>query len=236
MSLSITAALPLADVLARVGAGPLALGVDLGTTTGKTSNPTAIALVEGDGLDYAVRLAARWKTDKPDLTKGILVMLCAELVRQRKALRVVNIDSSNERFFAADCRAALASLARVELSVLGTKVTYRGEPMTLKARACARVERAAQDNRLRLPRAVWIQRDLRQMVKEAGRYEAAVEADGSHADLFIALALGLDSLESTGPAEATAVSVSPTRSASRGDVSDEDEDEDEAWREEGLAA
>lgn len=234
MSLPITAALPLSDVLARIGSGALALGVDLGTTTGKTSNPTALALVEQTGLEYEVRLAARWKTDKPEITKGILVMLCAELVRQRKALRVVNIDSSNERFFAADCRAALASLVRVELSVLGTKVMYRGEPMTLKARSCARVEMAAQDNRLRLPRAVWIQRDLRQMVKEAGRYEAAVEADGSHADLYIALALALDSLESSGPAEATAMSLSG-HGARKGWDADA-ESEDEAFAGEGLAA
>lgn len=230
--MTLTEAFPL-SCLDHVGDGPLALGVDLGTTTGKTSNPTALALVEAEGLERIVRLAARWKTDKPDVTKGILVMLCAELVRRGKALRVVAIDSSNERFFAADCRAALSALARVELVILGTKVEYRGEPMMRKARACGRVEAAAVDNRLRLPRAGWIQKDLRQMVKEAGRYEAAVDADGSHADFFIALALGLDELESSGPAEAMAVSIGG-QPRKRGGW--EDEGDDEAFAGEVLAA
>lgn len=231
--MTLTDAFPLA-CLDHVGRGALALGVDLGTTTGKTSNPTALALVEAHGMERLVRLAARWKTDKPDVTKGVLVMLCAELVRRRKALRVVRIDSSNERFFAADCRTALAGLARVDLAILGSKVEYRGEAMTLKTRACGRVEAAAMDNRLRLPRASWIQKDLRQMVKDAGRYEAAVEADGSHADFFIALALALDGLESSGPGEAAAVPLSSSGAGRRG-WEDEDDDDD-AWKAGTLAA
>lgn len=205
-SLSIAKAFP-PSVLDHVTDGPLALGVDLGTTTNKTSNPTAIALVETSGLERIVRLAARWKTDKPDITKGILLMLCAELVRRGKALRLVNIDSSNERFFASDCRTALSGIVRVELSILGSKVEYKGQAMTLKARACGRVEAAAIDNRLRLPPAAWIQRDLRQMVKEAGAYHAEVEPNGAHADFFIALALALDGLECSGPADAMAVPI-----------------------------
>lgn len=224
--LTIAKAFPL-DVLDIVGDGPLALGCDLGTTTGKTSNPTAIALVERDGLDNAVRLAARWKTDKPEVTTGVLVMLCAELVRRGKRLRVVNLDASNERFFAAEVRKALSRLVRVQLSVLGSKVQYRGESMTLKTRACARVEMAAQDNRLRLPRATWIQRDLRQMTKEAGTYTAAVEADGSHADFYIALALAIDALDDTGPAEADAAPIGSLsgRTRSRFNITAEEEDD-----------
>jgi hypothetical protein len=231
--LPISKALPLDAILDGIGTGPLALGIDLGTTTGKTSNPTSLALVEADGIEYAVRLAARWKTDKGDVTKGLVLMLCAELVRRGKALRVVHVDASNERFFAADLRNALAGLVRCDLAVFGTNVMYRGESLTLKARACARVEMAAQDNRLRLPAADWVRRDLRQMVKEAGRYEAAVEADGSHADFFIALALALDALDSTGPADAIAVPLS-ARPRVRG--WDDDEAADDEWTPESVSA
>lgn len=205
-SLSIAQAFP-SRVLEYVGDGPLVMGVDLGTTTNKKSNPTAIALVEKVGVESVVRLAARWKTDKPDVTKGILLLLCAELVRMKKRLRLLNMDSSNERFFAADCAKALSGLVSVRLSVLGTRVDYRGQPMTLKARACGRLEAAAVDNRLRLPAAPWIEKDLRQMVKEGAAYNAEVDADGAHADFFIALALAMDAEESSGPAEAQAASI-----------------------------
>lgn len=231
-SLSIAKAFP-PSVLDHVGTGALALGCDLGTTTKKTSNPTAICLLEQVGVEHVVRLAARWKTDKGDITKGILVMLCAELVRRNKALRVVNIDSSNERFFAADCRTALKGIARVELSVLGTKVEYRGEPMSLKARACGRVETLCTDNRLRLPAAAWISKDLRQMVKEAGIYNAEVEADGSHADFFIALALAEDGLTLSGPAAAAAVPVGSFQP--RSNRSDDAATEDERLNQPALA-
>jgi hypothetical protein len=224
VSVTLSQALPL-SLLDHVGDGPLALGVDLGTTTGKTSNPTAIALVECDGLERIVRLAARWKTDKPEVTKGALLMICAELVRRGKALRAVHIDSSNERFFAADCRAALSGLVRVELAVLGRRVDYRGEPMNLKTRACGRVENAAIDNRLRLPAADWIAKDLRQMTKQAGTYTAEVEADGAHADFFIALALALDVLEASGPADALAVPLSPAFARAAWDDDFENADE-----------
>lgn len=224
-SLSIAQAFP-PSVLDHVTDGPLALGVDLGTTTNKTSNPTAIALVESSGLERIVRLAARWKTDKPDITKGILLMLCAELVRRKKALRLVNIDSSNERFFASDCRTTLSGIVRVELSILGSKVEYKGQAMSLKARACGRVETAAMDNRLRLPPAEWIQRDLRQIVKEAGSYNAEVEPNGAHADFFIALALALDGLEGSGPADAEALSISGGRPRRSSGMRPSSEDED----------
>lgn len=231
--LSIADAFP-PSVLDHVTDGPLTLGVDLGTTTKKKSNPTAIALVERVGIEYVTRLAARWKTDKPEVTKGILLMLCAELVRRKTRLRLVNLDSSNERFFAADIRTALRGLVRVELSVLGTKVQYRGEDMSLKTRACGRVETAAQDNRLRLPAAPWVTRDLRQMVKEAGLYNAEVEADGAHADFFIALALALDAHEHAGPAEAVAVPVGAALDRARNPFNRTAEDEDDAIVGSGL--
>lgn len=206
-SLSIAEAFP-SRLLEYVGEGPLVLGVDLGTTTNKKSNPTAIALVEKVGVESVVRLAVRWKTDKPDVTKGILLLLCAELVRMKKRLRLLNMDASNERFFATDCARALSGLVSVRLSVLGTKVEFRGQPMTLKARACGRLEAAAVDNRLRLPAAAWIEKDLRQMVKEGAAYNAEVDADGAHADFFIALALAMDGEESSGPVDADAVPLS----------------------------
>lgn len=230
--LDITDTLSLGDVnemfrgslLDHVGSGPLVLAVDLGTTTNKTSNPTAIALVEQAGLENVVRLAARWKTDKPDVTKAILLRICQLLIGAGKALRAVSVDASNERFFASDVRAMLAGLVRVNLCVLGTKVQYRGQDMSLKSRACGRVEAAALDNRLRLPAAAWVSRDLRQMVKEAGLYNAEVEADGAHADFFIALALALDELDASGPAEAAAVSITGARPDRKPGDDDDDDD------------
>lgn len=232
-ALSITEAFP-SRLLEFVGDGPLVIGCDLGTTTNKKSNPTAIALVEKVGVESVVRLAARWKTDRPEVTKGILLLLCAELVRQKKRLRLLNLDASNERFFAADVAKALSGLVSVRQSVLGTRVEYRGQAMTLKARACGRLEAAAVDNRLRLPAAPWIEKDLRQMVKEGAAYNAEVDADGAHADFFIALALALDAEESSGPVEAEAAPLSAPTTRPPGLKRSEWEDDQAAP--EGLCA
>jgi hypothetical protein len=59
-------------------------------------------------------------------------------------------------------------------------------------------------------------------------YNAEVEADGSHADFFIALALALDGHEKSGPAEADGVPIgshaNANRALSRWGITAEDED------------
>ena len=61
------------DVLPRgwrdllVPKGPVGIGLDPGTTTKKTSNPTGLALIQQVGADYIARLVVRFKTSDPDV-------------------------------------------------------------------------------------------------------------------------------------------------------------------------
>ena len=212
----------------------LTLGLDLGTTEGKMSNPTALALIEQLPAHHLkhLRLAARFKNARRDILDGVLIRLL-DLVTQRGCrLRTLELDATNERLTATDIAAdpRIAGRVIVRLAVLGTTRTVFGEKVTLKTYISGLVKTHLEDRRLTLPPDEWVKKDFRQIVMNRGTYDAAVAADGSHADLFIATGLALDAFDQNGNVEATAVSLTthPTSPHPR-TPTEEDESEDAGW-------
>ena len=173
-----------------VGQGALGYGVDLATTTKRLSNPSALAVVEKVGLDFVVRLAVRWKTDKPAVTRAVIER-ALDLPRDRRARRLC-IDATSERFFATDLQAALVGRVIVELVIASETAKYLGREMSFKLYLGNLLQNAANDAQLVLPNATWLQQDLRQ--PEGGTFIAEVDETGNHADCFGAISLAIHGL------------------------------------------
>lgn len=220
--LTIADAFP-ASVLDFVGSGDLSLGIDIGTTEGKKSNPTAFALTEDLGLTKALRLAARFKTGQKDVIVGVLDRVLTLCENRGSKLKVAVLDATNERLTAVEVVQDFAGRLTVRLALLGTTRLVFGEKVTLKTYICGLVTSHLEDGRLLLPAAEWITKDFRQMVREKGGFTSAVAEDGAHADLFIATGLSLDGHDMSGPAEAAAV---PTSSWGAKKASDDDDDDE----------
>ena len=203
-SLSIRDALP-ASVLDHVTDGPLTLGVDIGTTENKKSNPTALALLEGIGLKRYMRLAARFKTNKRDVLEGSIVRLLDLLDRRQRKLRVIVLDATNERLTAGDIAMDLSGRVQVRAAVMSTIRIVYGEKVTLKTYCGSLVVNHLEDGRLLLPPEEWIKKDFRQTIREKGGFSSPVAEDGSHADLFCATGLALDGFDHDGPVEAAGI-------------------------------
>lgn len=219
--LSIRDAFP-ASVLDHVGDGLLTLGIDLGTTENKKSNPTALALLESVGLKRYMRLATSFKTGQRDVIEGAIVRILNLLDRRERKLRVIVMDATNERLTAGDIAQDLSGRVQMRAAILSTTRIIYGEKVTLKTYISTLVVNHLEDGRLSLPPAEWIKKDFRQIVREKGGFTAAVAEDGRHADLFCATGLALDGFDQDGPLEAAGV---PTYAL--GGRHDDDDDEDE---------
>ena len=205
----------------HLGQGALGYGVDLATTTKKLSNPSALAVVEKVGLDFAVRLAVRWKTDKPAVTRA-MIERALDLPRDRRARRLC-IDATSERFFATDLQAALAGKVIVELVIASETAKYLGREMSFKLYLGNLLQNACNDAQILLPNAAWLQADLRQ--PEGGTFIAEVDETGNHADCFGAISLAIHGLTvGGGPVRAYPTHVSshaqpkPIRTGIRGPI------------------
>lgn len=220
-TLTIEQAFP-ASILDHVGDGELCLGIDLGTTEGKRSNPTAFALTESLGLIKALRCAARFKTTQRDVIQGVLERFILLLNNRGRRLKVVVLDGTNERLTAVSMQQDLAGQVTLRIAVLGSTRLVFGEKVTLKTFVFGLVANHLEDGRLLLPPADWIKKDLRQPVREKGTFTSAVAEDGSHADLFCAIGLALDGHESDGPVQADAVQLGTW---GQGAAADDDDDE-----------
>jgi hypothetical protein len=188
-----------------LGDGPIAVGVDPATTTKKLSNPTSIVVTQGEGLDYIVRAAIRFKTNDPAVTRAFIDR-AIDLPNNKRVRRVV-ILATSERFFATDERSRLAGRVPVELVIESEKTSYMGEEMTFKLYLGNLVVNTLNDNRLAVPNAVWLRNDLRQ--PEGATFIAEPDENGNHADAFCALGASLHGLISAGgPVTAAAVPLS----------------------------
>jgi hypothetical protein len=218
-----------------VGQGStLTLGIDLGTTTGKTSNPTALALIEAPTLAHQkhLRLPARFKNARRDVLDAVILRLLHLIDQRGLRLRCLELDATNERLTATDIAAdpRIGGKVVVRMAVLGTTRTVFGEKVTLKTYICGLVKSHLEDRRLTLPPEEWVKKDFRQTTMNRGTYESAVAADGSHADLFIATGLALDALDQDGHIEATAVPITSYIATPRPtNPTEEDENEDAGW-------
>lgn len=196
---------------------PVGIGADLGTTQNATSNPTAIAISQFVMPDIYVRVCARWKTNNPDVTRHVLA---AATMLPHGLRPVLCIDSSNERFFAADLKKTYAPRCKVILYVAGEAIEHKGERMPKKTYVGNLLKNSFNDSRIALPPDEWVYRDLRLVQDEAGGFVFNLDEEGNHADEAQAIMLSLFALDQRtgGPITADAISFArDTVPATRGD-------------------
>jgi hypothetical protein len=193
---------------ARLGAGPVGLGVDWATTEKAVSNPTAVAVVEREGAGFLVRALFVWKTADPDLAEDRLVRI-VETVNARPAggrARRLCQDFTSEKYFGRRIKQRLAGLVPVENIVASETVALPGgEKITLKQLTGAQYVAALEDNALTLPPERYVREDHRLPRRERGTFACEPDAQGRHGDTFDAGKLGVHALVAKGgPAQVLA--------------------------------
>ncbi|HLP02119.1 MAG TPA: hypothetical protein VK163_08840 [Opitutaceae bacterium] len=176
----------------------IGLGLDIATTTGGKSNPSALAITQEVGLMRMVRSVVRFKTDDPDVTTGLIELAHAGLRSRGLNARRLCIDATNERFFAVQLKRKLAGKLPVELIISSEKTTYMGEEMLWKVYLGNLLINTADDGYLGIPPLDWLKNDLRQVVRDRGTFTAEVTEDGGHADCFDGIKLSLHALKAKG--------------------------------------
>lgn len=182
---------------AHLGAGAAGIGLDIATTEKGTSNPTAIAVVERIGTDFNVPLILVWKTRDPEVAR-LRVRAVVEAVQGRERGgrgRMLCIDATSERYWAADLRKSLMTLIPVECVVSSETVEMPGEePMTLKQQMGGQLVGAMDDNRVTLPPERYVREDFRLVKRDRGTFQTEISPDGKHGDTFDAVKLGIRAL------------------------------------------
>lgn len=195
------------DMFSR-GNPRIGLGLDIATTAGGKSNPSAFVACQQVTYTHYFRFAARFKTDDPAVTRAIIDHLILGLGRIGLRPRRLSIDATNERYFAVDLRRLLAGRVPVELVVSSENTIYGGEKMSVKAYLGNLLINALEDGYAALPPDGWIKTDFRQVVRDRGTFTAEVLDDGGHADVFDGCKLALHAVTGKGgPAKADAAAT-----------------------------
>ncbi len=181
----------------------IGIGFDVATTAKKTSNPSALAVVQQVERMMFARLVLRWKSKDPQIAEALFGQIL-DAVAGKFAVRAA-IDASSEKFFAVDFRRKFAGRCSVRLFVASEAVQYKGERMIQKTYAGNLLCNQAEDGLLALPAEAFIRNDFRLVVRDRGTFDADVDENGGHADTFDAVKLALVCLLSKGgPVEAAA--------------------------------
>lgn len=175
--------------------GSVGLGLDLATTENEVSNPSSLAVVQEMSGIYVVRLLLRWKTSDPEVTRGIVRRVLDALSHKRG----LDVDATNERFFATDLRTRLAGVVAVRLIIASENTLQAGQEVKMKTALGNRLVAALEDGRLALPQARWVKDDLRLVRKEKGLFVNDTDSAGNHGDAFDAIKLALNVLATGGP-------------------------------------
>lgn len=175
------------------GSPRIGLGLDVGTTTKKKSNPTVLAVTQEVGMTYFVRLIVSWKTKDPAIARTIISDVLTGLPFGFRGRRLC-IDATSERYFAADLRRDLSGVIPVELIVSSESTEYMGEKMNYKLYLGNLLVNTVEDGYLALPKENWVQKDFRSVVRDRGTFEAEVDEEGRHGDVFDAVKLSLHAL------------------------------------------
>jgi hypothetical protein len=182
---------------ANLGEGMVGLGWDTATTEKQTSNPSALTVMERIGNDSIARAVLIWKTADP-ATAMERLRLVLNAVKARKEggrARRLCIDSTNERYFAADVRKELRGEIFVDLVVSSETIERPGLPnITRKQSLGEALVAELEDNRLALPAARYIREDFRLVKKERGQFVCEPDVIGRHGDTFDSTKLALQAL------------------------------------------
>jgi hypothetical protein len=188
------------DLPNRLGSGPIGLGLDIATTEKQKSHPSAICILEKAGDDYVARLLMRWKTKEPDITTAIVTGLVEAVTKRKQGGRPKRlcVDSTSERFYAADLRRRLGRSVSVELINASETLNWRGQEMTFKTYLGKQLVDCIADSHLLLPQGEWLRQDWRLVKDDRGSFVNEVDSAGNHADTFDAAKLALHGLMGRG--------------------------------------
>lgn len=186
---------------------PVGIGVDVATTTEGTSNPTAVSIVERHGAEFVVRLVLTWKTTDPQVAHERLARIVQAVAARRGGVRNparrLNIDGTNERYFARDVQRKLRGEVPVRIIVASESVERPGleEPMNHKQWLGSLLVGEMDDNHVTLPPERYIREDFRLVRKERGVFTCTPDVAGRHGDTFDSTKLGFDAATSSGVME-----------------------------------
>lgn len=185
----------------NLGSGRVGVGFDVASTTGETSNPSSITVMEEHAGLLWQRLVLVFKDKhRAGMVERLEQILAAIAERPGGSpARRVCIDASNERLAAEETAHDLAGRAPVELVLAGAGLTLPGREATnykthLGDLYCA----AINENRMCLPAEAYLKADHRLVMKDSGRYLCEPDADGRHGDTFDSGKLALWGLTSQG--------------------------------------
>jgi hypothetical protein len=187
----------------------LGLGMDVGTTTKGTSNPSALALVQKVGFEYRTPLIVRWKSTDPAVARAVIQAVLDALATLHLRVRRLCVDATSEKLFAVDLRRHFSGKLPVELVVSSEALDYGGERMLYKAYLGNLFVNTVEDGYLALPSEEWVKTDVRSVARERGTFNAEILEDGGHGDVFDAVKLALHAIvaKGGGRAEAAAAGV-----------------------------
>jgi hypothetical protein len=165
------------------------IGFDVATTAKKTSNPSALAVVQQVDRMMFARLIVRWKAKDPQIAEALFRAILDALAG-KFALRAA-IDASSEKFFAVEFRRKFAGRCSVKLFVASEATQFRGEKLIQKTFAGNLLCNQLEDGLLALPAEAFIRNDFRLVVRDRGTFDADLDENGGHADTFDAVKLAL---------------------------------------------
>jgi hypothetical protein len=176
---------------AKLGDGKVGIGVDVGTTTEETSNPTSVTVTEKKSLERIARLIICWKEKRESVQRDRLRQI-VDTVRRRPtggpAVRMC-IDATSERFFAEGTREKFRGIIPVELIISSNSVDplppgYR-DAINYKTYLGDLYSSAVNENHYALPSNKYVKDDQRMVLKSGGRYVCTPDnRDGKHGDTF----------------------------------------------------
>jgi hypothetical protein len=180
--------------------GRVGIGFDVATTTGESSNPSCIYVMEQVGGEYFARLIVVFKSK----VRAVMVERLEAILKMVRArpdggpARRLCIDASSERLAAEETKNDLQALVPVELVIAGMSVQPPGyqEPTNYKTYQGDLYSAAVNENRIALPADGYIKTDHRMVMKDGGRYVCTPDGDGRHGDTFDAGKQALYALES----------------------------------------
>lgn len=207
----------LAYVLNVAAPGLWGAGYDIATTTNKKSNPSSLTLTQARGNERWAMLTIRWKSANPDFSESLVKQAIEALQKGGGRVQSLNVDASNERYFAARLKTVITSCT-VNLIVSG-EIVPTGDPlqpqMRQKERTGSRLVNTATDRLLALAPQKWIMFDFLLVKKEKGLFVTDLDPAGNHGDTFDSTKLSLDALESSGSAESFDIGIGDLAAPSR---------------------
>lgn len=184
--------------------GRVTLGMDLGTTTKQTSNPTSVAVTMEEASGYHVPLVLWWKASDPRVTEGRIVALVIALLAAGVTVEGLGIDGTNESLFARRLKALLSGSLPLEQAkhlcdatvYVGSanvdgKKDVDGASVNVKAYKGNKVSNLAESDKLSLPGGRYIYDDWMLVKRRSGTFDASIGSQGQHGDTFDAVALGI---------------------------------------------